>query len=302
MSTKILISDPIAEEGIDKLKEQGFELDIKVDLSPEELEEQISSYHGMVVRSATKVREPIIDAAENLKIIVRAGVGLDNIDVNYAENKGIKVQNTPEASSNSVAELAIGHMLSLARGIPRGTSSLKEGEWIKSELRGSELAGKKLGIIGIGRIGSLLAKKGEALGMEPRAYDKFIEEAPVEEVEMMDKKDVISTADFLSLHIPFIKSEGPTISTEELKSMKESAYLINCARGGVVDEKALKEALEKGWIAGAALDVYESERPGKNDLCGNDNVSLTPHIGASTVEAQRRVGEGAAEKLIEFFS
>lgn len=302
MSAKILVCDPIAEEGIEKLKEEGFDLDIKVDLSSDELKEEIPAYQGMVVRSATKVREPIIDAAKNLEIIVRAGVGLDSIDVDCAESNGIKVENTPEASSNSVAELAVGHMLSLAREIPRGTASLKKGEWIKSDLTGSELSGKNLGIIGIGRIGSLLARKGEALGMEPYAYDKFVEEAPVESVRMVDKEEVIDTADFLSLHVPFIESEGPVIAEEELRSMKESAYLLNCSRGGVVDEDALDKALRKDWIAGAALDVYESEPPGEADLLKHDNLSLTPHIGASTKEAQRRVGEGTAEKLIEFFS
>lgn len=302
MSAKILVCDPIADEGIQKLEEEGFDLNILTDLSAEELKKEIPSYQGAVVRSATKVREPIIDAAENLEIIVRAGVGLDNIDVEYAEKSGIKVENTPEASSNSVAELAIGHMLSLARDIPKGTSSLKSGEWVKSELTGSELRGKRLGIIGIGRIGSLLAQKGKGLGMNPFAYDKYIQEPPVEGVQMAEKGEVIATSDFLSLHIPFIESEGPTISEEELKSMKETAYLVNCARGGVVDEEALDKALRQGWIAGAALDVYESEPPGEAELLENENLSLTPHIGASTAEAQRRVGEGAAQKLIEFFS
>ncbi|MFW6422194.1 MAG: NAD(P)-dependent oxidoreductase, partial [Candidatus Bipolaricaulota bacterium] len=206
MAPKILICDPIAEEGVQKLRDAGFELEIKTDLSSEELREEVRIYNAMVVRSATKVREPIIDAADNLEIVVRAGVGLDNIDVDYAENKGIQVSNTPEASSNSVAELALGHMLSLARNIAEGTVTLKEGKWAKSDLKGIELAGKTLGVIGIGRIGTLVADKADALGMEVLAYDKFISDPPRDHVRMVEKEQLLSSSDFITLHIPFIES------------------------------------------------------------------------------------------------
>lgn len=298
---KLLISDPIADEGVEKLESAGFELDHKYDLSAEELKNEIGQYEGIVVRSATKLRASILDAAERLKIIVRAGVGLDNIDLDRADELGIEVRNTPSASSNSVAELALGHMFSLARDIPRGTASLKKQKWIKSDLYGTELAGKTLGIIGVGRIGSLVAEKGMALGMEAIAYDKFVEESPVEGVEMVDLDRLLSDSDYLTLHIPFIESEGATIAEPELKKMKDSAYLINCARGGVVDEGALKQALGNDWIAGAALDVFTEEPPEDEELLSFENLSLTPHLGASTAEAQTRVGTGAADELIDFF-
>ncbi|MCF7890498.1 D-2-hydroxyacid dehydrogenase [Candidatus Bipolaricaulota bacterium] len=298
---KLLISDPIAEEGIEKLEGAGFELDHKYDLSAEELEGEIGKYEGIVVRSATKLRAPILEAADKLQIIVRAGVGLDNIDLDRADELGIEVQNTPAASSNSVAELALGHMFSLARQIPRGTASLKEQKWIKSDLHGTELSGKTLGVIGAGRIGSLVAEKGTALGMEAVAYDKFVDESPVEGVDMVDLSHLLENSDYVTLHIPFVESEGATIAEPELKKMKDSAYLINCARGGVVDEEALKRALNNDWIAGAALDVFKEEPPEDEELLSFENLSLTPHVGASTAEAQRRVGTGAADKLIYFF-
>lgn len=300
-SVRILICDPVADETVKMLKDEGFVVDIETDLSPQELEETVPDYHAMVVRSATKVREPIIEAAENLKIVVRAGVGLDSIDVDYAENKGIQVSNTPEASSNSVAELTIGHMLSLARNISRGTLTLKQGRWAKSDLGGTELAGKVLGVIGIGRIGSLVAEKAASLGMDPIAYDKYTGEAPTEQVEVVDFDPLLERSDYVSLHIPFVPSEGPTIAEKELRKMKSTAYLINCARGGVVDEGDLTRALEEGWIKGAALDVYTSEPPEDTELLNLPNLSLTPHLGASTREAQRRVGVQTAETLIQFF-
>jgi len=178
---------------------------------------------------------------------------------------------------------------------------LREGEWIKSELKGTELAGKTLGIIGAGRIGSLVAEKGASLGMDPIAYDKYVSEPPVSFLEMVEKEEVLERADFLTLHIPFVESEGPTVAEEQLRSMKETAYLINCARGGVVDQDDLYEALKGGEIAGAALDVFPQEPPPAEPLFQLPNLSLTPHIGASTAEAQRRVGEEAAGELIDFF-
>lgn len=298
---KILISDPIAEEGVEKLEDAGFELDHKYDLSPEELKQEIGQYEGIVVRSATKLRAPILDEADNLEIVVRAGVGLDNIDLDHADELGIEVRNTPEASSNSVAELALGHMFSLARDIPRGTASLKEQKWIKNDLKGTELAGKTLGIIGAGRIGSLVAQKATALGMEALAYDKYIDEAPVEEIEMVEMDKLLEKSDYVTLHIPFVASEGATIDEAELKKMKDSACIVNCARGGVVDEDALAKALKNDWIGAAALDVFTEEPPSKEELLKFDNLSLTPHLGASTVEAQRRVGTQTADELMNFF-
>jgi len=299
---KVLISDPIAEEGVETLKEAGFELVTKTDLSPEELEKEIAEYEGIVVRSGTKLRKPILDAADNLKIIVRAGVGLDNIDLDRADELGIEVRNTPEASSNSVAELAIAHMFAMARNLPRGTASPKEAKWIKGELKGTELLGKTVGIIGIGRIGQYVAKKCDALGMDVLAYDKYVDEAPLEVVRMVDMDELLENSDYISLHIPFVKSEGATIGRDELRRMKDSARIVNCARGGVIDEDALVDGLKNGWIAGAALDVFKEEPPENEELLSFDNISLTPHLGASSFEAQTRVGEQAADELIDFFN
>lgn len=301
MTPKVLICDPIAEAGLDKLNEAGYQLKMGDELSAEGLKREISDYQAIVVRSATKVTQSLIDAAEELQLIVRAGVGLDNIDLDYAEEKGITVQNTPEASSNSVAELALGHMFSLARHIPVGTQSLKENKWLKSQFKGTELDGKTLGIIGVGRIGTLVARKGSALGMDPLGFDKYITEPPIKEIEMVSKEKLLKTSDFVSLHIPYDKQQGAEIGSEEFSLMKPSAYLVNCARGPVVDKGALERALEEEMIAGVALDVYDEEPPGDSPIFRSKNVSLTPHIGASTLEAQTRVGLHAAEKIIDFF-
>ncbi len=304
MSAKVLICDPVANETINMLEDEGFNIQIKTDMSPEELENQVSKYQAMVVRSATKVRKKVIDKAENLEVIVRAGVGLDNIDVQYAESKGIKVLNTPEASSRSVAELAIGHMLSLARNIPYGTASMKEGKWEKKKLRGVELAEKTLGLIGIGRIGKRVAQKAHCLGMKVIAYYyKPIDKPPIPEIsEMVSKDELLERSDFITLHIPYDPKRGPEIGKEELNKVKKGVYIVNCARGGVIDEDALLEALEDGKVAGAGIDVFMEEPPGKSRLIEHPQVTLTPHLGATTFEAQRRVGTQTAEKLIEFFS
>jgi D-3-phosphoglycerate dehydrogenase len=284
------------------MREAGLAIDEKTDLSVEQLKREIANYDAIVVRSATKVRKEVIDCASGLKLIVRAGVGLDNIDVEYAKEKGIEVRNTPAASSNSVAELALGHILSLARHIGRGTVSLKEGKWEKKQLKGVEIEGKTLGIVGIGRIGQSLAHKAHALGMRVIAFDKYVEKSPLPEiVTMVQFEDLLKESDFISLHIPFDPQVGSTIGEKEFSMMKDGVRIVNCARGGVIDEAALASALASGKVAGAALDVFSTEPPDVNDvLFTQENLSLTPHIGASTVEAQGRVGKEAAEIVIEF--
>ncbi len=302
MAFRVLVSDPLAQDAVDEMKESGLSVDIKTDMSPDELVARIPNYEAIVVRSATKVRKEAIDAATNLKLIVRAGVGLDNIDVDYARSKGIEVRNTPGASTNSVAELALGHILSLARHIARGTVSLKNGKWEKKGLKGVEIAGKTLGIVGIGRIGQALAKKAHALGMSVIAFDKFITQSPLPEiVTMVPFAELLERSDFISLHIPFDPKEGATIGKKEFAQMKDGVRIVNCARGGVIDEDALAAALASGKVAGAALDVFATEPPDVNSpLFSQENLSLTPHIGASTVEAQARVGGEAAKIIIEF--
>jgi len=302
MGLRVLVSDPLADDSVAAMRQAGLSVDVKTDLSPDELAKEIVNYDVIVVRSATKLRGPIIDSASNLRLIVRAGVGMDNIDVDYARSKHIEVRNTPAASSSSVAELALGHLLSLARYIGRGTVSLKNGSWEKKALKGVEIEGKTLGIIGIGRIGQLLAKKAKALGMEIVAFDKFINESPLPELVTMVSFDrLLKESDFISLHIPFDPKEGAVIGRDEFALMKDSVRIINCARGGVIDEVALADALASGQVAGAALDVFAAEPPDVNDaLFSQPSLSLTPHIGAATVEAQGRVGKEAAEIVIEF--
>jgi len=302
MAFEVLVSDPLAEDAVEAMNQAGLDVVVKTDLDPEALQQEIASADAIVVRSATKVRQEIIDAGENLKLIVRAGVGLDNVDVEYAQSKGIEVRNTPAASSNSVAELALGHLLSLARHIGRGTVSLKGGKWEKKALKGVEIDGKTLGIIGIGRIGQPLARKAAALGMRVIAFDKFVGQSPLPEVVTMVPFDqLLSESDFISLHIPFDPKVGATIGEAEFAKMKDGVRLINCARGGVVDEAALAKAMQSGKVAAAAIDVFVAEPPDSGDLLfQQENLSLTPHIGASTVEAQARVGKEAAEIVIAF--
>lgn len=302
MAFQVLVSDPLAQSAVAAMREAGLALDEKTDLSVEQLKSEIANYDAIVIRSATKLRAEIIDCATDLKLIVRAGVGLDNVDVPYAKEKGIEVRNTPAASSNSVAELAVGHILSLARHIGRGTVSLKSGKWEKKQLKGVEINGKTLGIVGIGRIGQSLARKAHALGMRVIAFDKFVEKSPLPEiVTMVPFEELLQESDFISLHIPFDPEVGATIGAKELATMKNGVRIINCARGGVIDEAALADALASGKVAGAALDVFATEPPNVNDaLFAQENLSLTPHIGAATVEAQSRVGAEAAEIVIEF--
>ena len=302
MAVRVLVSDPLASAAVDEMKGAGLAVDVKTDMSPEELIATIPDYEAIIVRSATKMRKAVIDAAANLRLIVRAGVGLDNIDVEYAQSKGIEVRNTPGASTNSVAELTLGHMLSLARHIARGTVSIRNGNWEKKALNGVEIAGKTLGIVGIGRIGQALAKKAHALGMTVVAFDKFINKSPLPDiVTMVPFERLLAESDFISLHIPFDPKEGPAIGKAQFDKMKDGVRIVNCARGGVIDEDALAVALASGKVAGAALDVFATEPPDVNSpLFAQANLSLTPHIGASTVEAQVRVGAEAAKIVIEF--
>jgi len=303
MAFRVLASDPLDPAAVAAMRAAGLEVDEKTDLTPEGLANVIGEYDAIVVRSATKVRTPILDAGSRLKLVVRAGVGLDNVDVEYAEKKGIAVRNTPAASSNSVAELALGHVLSLARHIGRGTASVKNGRWEKKALKGIEIDGKTLGIVGIGRIGRALAGKAAALGMRVIAFDAYVETSPEPElVEMVPMDRLLVESDFISLHVPFDPKVGPVLGAAELGKAKDGVRIVNCARGGVVDEEALVEAMESGKVAGAALDVFSTEPPTTRSeaILGMENVSFTPHVGASTVEAQARVGAEAAQIVIDF--
>lgn len=293
---KVLICDPTDPEALNTIAEAGIEVVDRPTITPEELEEAIPEFDCMVVRSRTKVRQNIIDKAENLKAIVRAGVGLDNIDVEYALSKDIEVLNTPSASTQAVAELTIGYLLALARRIPQMTASMKAGEWAKKSFVGTEIAGKTLGLIGAGRIGSTVGRMAGALGMEVISSDPYIDEC--EGVEMTSFEDILARSDYISLHVPHNKSTHNIIDAEAIEKMKDGVYIINCGRGGTLDEDALYDAIKAGKVAGAALDVYADEPVKGHKLFTLDEVIGSPHVGAGTAEAKKRVGEVAAQKVI----
>ncbi|MCK4249993.1 3-phosphoglycerate dehydrogenase [candidate division WOR-3 bacterium] len=290
---KVLVSDAIAEQGIEILKNAGFEVVQKTGLSPEELVKAIPDFDGIIVRSATKVTKEVIEAGNNLKVIGRAGIGLDNIDMEKAKEKGIKVVNTPTATSISVAELALGMMFCAARRIPQASISTKNSKWEKKKFKGFELYGKKLGIIGIGRIGSETAKRAKILGMEIIAYDPYIKTSDY--ANIVDLDTLLKESDYISLHIPKTNETEHILNKTAFDKMKEGVVIINCARGGVVDENALYDAINDGKVRIACVDVFESEPAKDNKLFNLDQVIVTPHIGAQTKEGQTRAGTQVAE-------
>jgi D-3-phosphoglycerate dehydrogenase len=295
---RVLVCDPIHDDGVKILKEAGYIVDLRTSITASELAEAIGDFDAIVVRSRTKVTEQILEAGKRLKAVARAGVGLDNIDLNAAKRLGIIVVNSPEAPSNAVAELVLGLMLSLARRIPEADFSMKKGEWIKKRLTGIELKGRTLGIIGFGRIGYQLAKKAGALEMRVLTYARTMEFVEEAEAVTVDLYELLGSSDFVTVHVPLLPQTKHMIGTEEISAMKDGAYLINAARGGVIDEEALRKALVSGKLAGAALDVYKEEPPQDLSLTGLQNVVSLPHIGAATVEAQRANSTVVAEKLI----
>ncbi|MCK5258450.1 MAG: phosphoglycerate dehydrogenase [Thermoplasmatales archaeon] len=290
---KVLVSDPIAEQGIEILKNAGFEVVQKTGLSPEELAKVIPDFDGIIIRSASKVTKEVIDAANNLKVIGRAGIGLDNVDRDAAKERGVKVVNTPTATSISVAELALGMMFSAARRIPQASISTKSSKWEKKKFKGFELYGKKLGIIGIGRIGSEMAKRAKALGMEVIAYDPYVKTSDY--ANIVDLDTLLKESDYISLHIPKTSETEHILDKTAFDKMKEGVVIINCARGGVVDENALYDAINDGKVRIACVDVFESEPAKDNKLFDLEQVIVTPHIGAQTKEGQTRAGTQIAE-------
>lgn len=301
--TRILVSDKIDKTSIEEIAALGIELTVE-HYPIEILREKIKEYDGIIVRSATKVRKELIDAAMEtgrLKLIVRAGVGLDNVDGAYAEAKGITVRNTPDSSKVSVAELAIGHMITIARHLHHANRTMVEGKWLKNDYQGVELEGKTLGLIGFGRIAQATAQKAAALGMKVVYTKRSGKVEGFDQFQYLPKEELLRTADFISLHIPYDKEAGPVIGKAEFEMMKDGVYLINTARGGVVCEEALLEALDSGKVAAAALDVFEEE-PVKNErIYQHEKISLSPHIGASTGEAQEKIGKEIVKIVKEFF-
>ena len=284
---KLLITDSLSKDAILEIKKAGIEVD---DCSSSPKEEIVFRLHGVdiiVVRSATKITNSMIDKMDNTKLIIRAGVGLDNIDVDYAKSKGIEVKNIPRVSSTSVAELVFGHMLACARNIVNGTISIKEKKWEKHSLEGTELFGKTLGIIGFGTIGKKVAKIGKAFGMIVIAFNP---NKKSKRVKMVDLDMLLKESDFITLHVPSLPSTKYLLGKKEFDKMKDGVVIVNCARGGIIDESALLGALKKGRVRAAALDVFEREPPNHSELFNLTNVVFTPHIGAETIEAQKRIG------------
>lgn len=295
---KILVADSIHEDGVRELQKIG-DVEVRTGMSREELLERVKDADVLVVRSATKVTREVIEAGEKLKIIARAGVGLDNIDVAAAKEKGIQVVNAPEAPSVAVAELVIGLMLAFVRHIPAADASMKSGRWEKKAMMGRELRGKTLGIIGTGSIGKEVARRAKAFKMNLLFYDIVEDREFAEEIggKYVGLEELLRNSDFVSIHVPLTEETRKMIGEKELSLMKPHAVLINTSRGAVVDEKALAEALKAGKIGGACLDVFEKEPPTGSPILECPNTILTPHIGASTVEAQREAALIIAEKI-----
>ena len=297
---KILIADKIADECLVKLQEfPGIVVTVQTGMTPEELIREIKEYQGLIVRSATKVTREVIKAGNKLKVIGRAGAGVDNIDVETATENGIVVMNTPGGNAGAVAELVIGMMFALARKIPPADSSMKSGKWEKKSFVGSELSGKTLGIIGIGFVGARVARKALALGLKVLAYDPFIPSGIAMKmgVDMTSMEELLKHSDFISVHVPKNAETAGFINVESFSKMKDGVIFINCSRGGIVVEKDLSKALESGKVAGAGIDVYEKEPPEDLSLVTHPCVVATPHIGASTKEAQITVAEMIAEQM-----
>ena len=298
---KILVCDGMEKGALNKLVQEGFEVEDK-HYEEKELKEKIKDYDIAVVRSATKIRKEVIDEGikGRLKLVIRGGVGVDNIDVQYAKNKGVQVRNTPNASSISVAELTLAHMFAITRYIPNANITMRQGEWNKKQYKGVELYGKTLGLIGFGRIAREVAKRAEVLGMKIIYTDKLGKAVGFDKYKFVTFGNLLADSDFISVHIPFNKKDKPVIDYKEFSLMKDGVYVINCARGGVINEKALVEALQNGKVAGAGIDVFEDEPTPNPELVNNPRVSVTPHIGASTKEAQRRIGEEIVDIIQEF--
>ncbi|MEL6979649.1 MAG: phosphoglycerate dehydrogenase [Pseudomonadota bacterium] len=302
---KVLISDKLSPEAVQIFKDRGLEVDFEPDLgkSPDQLKAVIGKYDGLAVRSATKATAEILEAADNLKVIGRAGIGVDNIDIPAASAKGVVVMNTPFGNSITTAEHAIAMMFAVARQIPAASASTHDGKWEKSRFMGAEITGKTLGVIGCGNIGSVVASRAIGLKMKVIAYDPFLsaeraQDIGVEKIEAVE--DLLTRADFVTLHLPKTETTANLLSAERIALMKPGARLVNCARGGLVDEVAVAEAVKSGKLAGAAFDVFAVEPAKENPLFGVENVVVTPHLGAATTEAQENVALQVAEQMSDY--
>lgn len=298
-SYRLLVADAISEAGVAALA-AGADTDVRTDILPEQLLADIVGYDALVVRSRTKVTPAVVAAGDRLKVVGRAGVGVDNIDLDACREHGVTVVNSPLAASIAVAELTLSLMLALARSVPRADMAMKQGDWIKKQLKGVELYGKTLGLVAVGRIGAAVAERAAAFGMRVLAFDPYLTPEQVRErhAEPAALDEVLQQSDYISIHSPLTAETRHMINASAFAQMKEGARLICAARGGVIDEDALLAALESGKVAGAALDVYETEPPGSAALVQHPNVVATPHVGAQTREAQDRAGEDIADEVL----
>ncbi|MGC6453498.1 MAG: phosphoglycerate dehydrogenase [Candidatus Puniceispirillaceae bacterium] len=299
---KVLISDKLSPRAAGIFEARGVEVDVKPGMSPEELIACIGDYDGLAIRSATKVTPEILEAATRLKVIGRAGIGVDNVDIPAATARGVVVMNTPFGNAVTTAEHAISMILALARQIPAANDSTQAGKWEKSRFMGTEITGKTLGIIGCGNIGSIVADRAQGLKMKVVAFDPFLtpEHARRIGVEKVELDELLAAADVISLHTPLTEQTRNILSADALNKTRAGVRIVNCARGGLVDELALAAALSSGHVAGAALDVFETEPATDNPLFGMENVIATPHLGASTTEAQEKVALQVAEQMADF--
>ena len=299
---KVLISDKMDPNAARIFEERGCEVDVITGETAEELKARIGEYDGLAIRSSTKVTSDILDAASNLKVIGRAGIGVDNVDIPYASGKGVVVMNTPFGNSITTAEHAIAMIMALARQIPQADRRTQAGEWPKSDFMGVEVTGKMLGLIGAGNIGSIVAARAQGLRMKVIAFDPFLtpERAIEIGVEKVDLDALLARADFITLHTPLTDETRNILSAENLAKTKRGVRIVNCARGGLIDEAALAEALDSGQVAGAALDVFQTEPAKESPLFGKPNFVCTPHLGASTTEAQVNVALQVAEQMADY--
>ena len=299
---RVLIADALSQAALTIFRERGIDVDVKHGLSKDQLREVVPEYHGVAVRSATKITADVIKAAKKLKVVGRAGIGVDNIDVSAATAAGVIVMNTPQGNSITTAEHAIALIMALARELPAANASTHAGKWEKNRFVGSELYGKTLGLIGAGNIGSIVADRAKGLKMKVIAYDPYLSPQRALElgIEKVELNELLSRADFISLHTPLTSETRNIISAGAIANMKKGTRLINCARGGLVDEAAIKAALDSGHLAGAALDVFEQEPAKTHILFGHEKVIATPHLGASTVEAQENVAIQIAEQISDY--
>src|SRR3954447_14480231 len=299
---RVLIADEMSKKAVEILSGAGFTVDVKTGMKPEELASVIGEYHGVGVRSASKIKADTLANPGKLKIIGRAGVGVDNIDVKAATEKGILVINTPQGNAAAAAELAIGLMFALARKIPQAADSMRQGIWEKKKFMGVEIAGKTLGVVGLGNIGRQAAERGVGLKMSVIGYDPIVksETGLPAGVKLASLDDVITKSDFITLHVPLTTDTKDLFNTATFARMKKGSFLINCARGGIVNEADVLEALKSGQLAGAALDVFGKEPPEPSPLFAHENLIASPHLGASTREAQEKVAIEMAEVFVGF--